>query len=179
MDNGKLSVRYARALLSTAEAQHCEKEVYEGLVRLTGHYGAAISQFNEILNNPVIGQEEKIRLLETAIGDPIHDCLRHFLHFVTEHKREDKIFLIALKYQEMYREEKNILRTDVTAAAELPESSLNQIKDFVEQTFHCTAELRVKVNPSLIGGFILDIENNRMDAILAGQLEALKQKLNE
>ena len=177
MDNGKLSVRYARALLNTAKEQHCEQEVYDGLVHLTTSYGMSIGQFDEILTNPVIGQEEKLYLLETAIGDPIHDCLRHFLHFVSEQKREDKVFLIALKYQEMYREEKNILRTDVTAAAELPEDTMKQIKGFVEQTFNCTAELRVKVDPSLIGGFILDIENNRMDASVVGQLNALKQKL--
>ena len=37
----------------------------------------------------------------------------------------------------------------------------------------------VRIDPSLIGGFILDIENNRMDASVAGQLNALKNKLKQ
>ena len=43
MDNGKISVRYARALLSTALEQHCETEIYDGLVRLTHNYSLAWS----------------------------------------------------------------------------------------------------------------------------------------
>ena len=177
MDNGKLSVRYARALLNTATQQGCDTEVYDCLMRLTNNYGLAIGKFDEILKNPIIGQDEKIQLLETAIGEPVHDLLKQFLRFVAEQKRENKIYTIALKYQEMYREEKDILRTEVTMATELPEATMRMIKGFVEQTFDCTAELHTKVDPSLIGGFILDIENNRMDASVAGQLNALKQKL--
>ena len=41
------------------------------------------------------------------------------------------------------------------------------------------AEINVKIDPSLIGGFILDIENNRMDASVAGQLNALKNRLKQ
>ena len=37
----------------------------------------------------------------------------------------------------------------------------------------------VRIGPALIGGFILDIENNRMDASVAGQLNALKNKLKD
>ena len=117
MDNGKISVRYARALLATAKAQQCEGEVYDGLTRLTHNYSYAISTFNEVLSNPMISPEEKRKLLQNAIGEPLHPCLLRFIEFVTEKKRENKILLIALKYQEMYRKEKNILKADVTVAA--------------------------------------------------------------
>lgn len=177
MDNGKISVRYARALLNTARQQQCETEVYDALVRFTNNYGLAIGQFNEVLNNPIIESSDKIQLLKTAIGEPIPELLEQFLCFVAEQKRENKIYTIALKYQEMYREEKDILRTEVTTATELPEGSLRKIKGFVEQSFDCTAELHTKVDPSLIGGFVLDIENDRMDASVAGQLNALKNRL--
>ena len=176
MDNGKISVRYARALLADANEQHCETEVYRQLVQLTENYRLAISQFNEVLSNPLIGNEEKIQLIIAAIGAPVHPCLARFLDFVTKKKRESKIFLIALKYQEMYRSEKQLLRADVTTAADLDEVTLEKIRDYVQQTFHRTAELHVKVDPSLIGGFTLDIEHDRMDASIKGQLEKFKIK---
>ena len=47
MDNGKLSVRYARALLNTATQQGCDTEVYDCLMRLTNNYGLAIGKFDE------------------------------------------------------------------------------------------------------------------------------------
>ena len=89
------------------------------------------------------------------------------------------MFLIAMKFMEMYRAKHNILSTQVTTATELPEATYDKIKAFIKQTFYADAEIHVKIDPKLIGGFILDIENARMDASVAGQLNALKNKLKQ
>ena len=177
MDNGRISVRYARALFQVAQEQGCEAEVYDGLTRFAHNYLLAIAQFNEVLADPIVAREEKVKLLEMAVGEPIHGCLKQFIAFVADQKREDKMFLIAMKYMEMYREKHHILSTQVTTATQLPEETYDKIKAFVKQTFDADAELDVHINPSLIGGFILDIENSRMDASVVGQLNALKNKL--
>ena len=132
MDNGKISVRYARALLQTAQQQDCEDVVYEGLTRFAHNYVLAITQFNEVLADPIVAKEEKVKLVEMAVGEPMHDCLKHFIAFVSEQKREDKMFLIALKYMEMYRIKYGIISTNVTTATELPESTYDKIKAFIK-----------------------------------------------
>ena len=177
MDNGKISVRYARALLTTSLEQHCEKEVYEGLVRLTHNYSLAINPFNEALSNPMISGDEKLSLLKAAVGDPVHPCLSHFFQFLIEKKRENKIYLIALKYQEMYRKHQGIILAKVTTAAAMDDSTLEKISDYLKTTFHSDVEMHVTVDPALIGGFTLDIEHDRMDASIAGRLNKLKKEL--
>ena len=179
MDNGKISVRYARALFQIAQEQGCEDAVYEGLTHFAHNYLLAIAQFNEVLADPIVEKEEKVKLLEMAVGEPMHDSLKQFITFVVEQQREDKMFLIAMKYMEMYRKKHNILNTQLTTAAELPEATLNKIKAYVEQTFSAQVEMDVAIDPHLIGGFILDIENSRMDASVAGQLNALKNRLKQ
>ena len=179
MDNGRISVRYARALFQLAQEQGCEEAVYDGLTRFAHNYLLAISQFNEVLADPIVAKEEKVKLVEMAVGEPMHDLLKQFIAFVAEQKREDKMFFIAMKFMEMYRAKHHILSTQVTTATELPEATYERIKTFIKQTFDADAEMEVKIDPSLIGGFILDIENNRMDASVAGQLNALKQKLKQ
>lgn len=179
MDNGRISVRYARALFQTAQEQGCEDAVYDGLTRFAHNYLLAIAQFNDVLADPIVAQEEKVKLLEMAVGDPLHDTLKQFITFVAEQKREDKMFLIAMKYMEMYREKHGILSTQVTTATELTEESYEKIKAFIKQTFDADAEMEVHIDPSLIGGFILDIENSRMDASVVGQLNALKNRLKQ
>ena len=174
MDNGKLSVRYARALLDLATEQHCEAEVYRQLTQLTANYCLAIKPFDEALSNPMNGAQEKQQLLQTAIGEPVHPCLAHFFEFILEKRRESRVFLIALKYEELYRKSRQILRADVTTAVELDDQALHNIGNFVKETFHREAELHVKVDPTLIGGFILDIEHDRLDASIKGRLEKLK-----
>ncbi len=177
MDNGKISVRYARALFQIAQEQGCEEAIYDGLSRLAHNYLLAIAQFNEVLADPIVAKEDKVKLLEMAIGEPIHDSLKQFIAFVVEQHREDKMFFIAMKYMEMYRKKHSILNTQLTTATELPEATLDKIKAYVKQTFSAQVEMDVTIDPSLIGGFILDIENSRMDASVAGQLNALKNKL--
>ena len=177
MDNGRISVRYARALFQIAQEQGCEEAVYDGLTRFAHNYLLAIAQFNEVLSDPMVAREEKIKLIEMATGEPLHDTLKQFIAFVVDQKREDKMFFIAMKYMEMYRAKHHILNTHVTTATELPEPTYDKIKAFFKQTFDSDAELEVHIDPSLIGGFILDIENTRMDASVVGQLNALKNKL--
>ena len=179
MDNGQISVRYARALFQLAQEQGCEDAVYDGLTHFAHNYALAIAQFNEVLSDPIVAPEEKVKLVEMAVGEPMHDTLKQFIAFVAEQKREDKMFLIAMKYMEMYRTKHGILRTNVTTATELSESSYDKIKAFVKQTFDADAEMDVKIDPNLIGGFILDIENTRLDASVAGQLNALNNKLKQ
>ena len=179
MDNGKISVRYALALFQIAQEQGCEEAIYKGLTRFAHNYLLAIAQFNEVLADPIVAREEKVKLVEMAIGEPLHDTLKQFIAFVADQKREDKMFLIALKYMEMYRTKHGILNTRVTTATELSEPSYDKIKAFIKQTFDAEAEIDARIDPSLIGGFILDIENTRMDASVAGQLNALKNKLKQ
>lgn len=174
MDNGKISVRYARALFNQAVSEQCAREVYECMKRLTANYSQAINAFDEVLSNPGIVDEEKIKLLHMAIGEPIHPCVANFIEFMTAKKRENKIFLIALKYQEMYRKANNIIKAEVTTAMEVDEGTIDQIRAFVEQSLHCIADMHVKVDPSLIGGFTLDIEHERMDMSVKGRLEEIK-----
>ena len=179
MDDGRISVRYARALFQLAQEQGCEDAVYDGLTRFAHNYLLAIAQFNEVLADPMVAREEKVKLVELAIGEPVHDALKQFIPFVVEQKREDKMFFIAMKYMEMYREKHGILSTHVTTATELSEATYERIKAFIKQTFDADAEMDVKIDPSLIGGFILDIENTRLDASVAGQLNAIKNKLKQ
>ena len=179
MDNGRISVRYARALFQLAQDQHCEDAVYNGLTRFAHNYLLAIAQFNEVLSDPIVAQEEKVKLVEMAVGEPLHDTLKQFIAFVAEQHREDKMLLIAMKFMEMYRAKHHILSTQVTTATELPEATYDKIKAFIQKSFDADAEIDVKIDPSLIGGFILDIENTRMDASVAGQLNALKNKLKQ
>lgn len=179
MDNGRISVRYARALFQLSQEQGCEEAVYDGLTRFAHNYLLAIAQFNEVLADPIVAKEEKVKLMEMAVGEPLNDTLKQFMAFVADQKRENKMPLIAMKFMEMYRAKHHILSTQVTTATELPEATYDKIKAFVKQAFDAEAEIDVKIDPSLIGGFILDIENNRMDASVAGQLNALKNRLKQ
>lgn len=87
------------------------------------------------------------------------------------------MYLIALKYQEQYRADKNILLTHITTASELSPETLEKIKASIANLFKANVEAVVSIDPKLIGGYTLDIENNLLDASIAGQLNKVKEEL--
>ena len=177
MNNGKISVRYARALYNTAREKGCEKEVYDQLNGFIGQYEANVQQINAVLANPVVGKADRILLLETTVGPDVHPCLKDFLAFVVEKKRENKMFLIALKYGELYREENRILQTRLTTATKLEQTTLDEIKSYIRTRFNANVELQESIDPSIIGGFVFDVGSERYDASIAQQLRQLKKNL--
>ena len=90
MDNGKISVRYSRALFQLTQQQGCEEAVYNGVTRFAHNYLLAITQFNEVLADPIVAREEKVKLIEMAVGEPLHDCLKQFITFVADQSAKTK-----------------------------------------------------------------------------------------
>ena len=177
MDNGKISVRYARALYNTAKELGCDKEVYGQLSGFVKLYEENMADLNAVFNNPVVGKEDRRNLLLTAMGPDITPCLKDFVDLVVDRNREDKMYLIAKKYEELYRVENQILRTRLTTAAQLSQNTLDEIKKSVEKGFNANVEMSETIDPSLIGGFVLDVGDERYDASIARQLARLKKTL--
>ncbi|NLK93334.1 MAG: F0F1 ATP synthase subunit delta, partial [Bacteroidales bacterium] len=53
--------------------------------------------------------------------------------------------------------------------------TLDKIKAFASKTFDASVELVNTIDPDLIGGFILDIANLRLDASIKGKLNNIRK----
>jgi F-type H+-transporting ATPase subunit delta len=82
---------------------------------------------------------------------------------------------MALMYQELYRKKQNTVVTTLTSAIELPAALQKKIASWIEKNQGHKVELRTEINPDIIGGYIIDIENNRLDASISGQLSKLNK----
>jgi F-type H+-transporting ATPase subunit delta len=75
----------------------------------------------------------------------------------------------------LYRETQNTVVTTLTSAVALPDALQQKIALWIEKNQGKKVEVRTEINPSIIGGYIIDIENNRLDASISGQLSKLKK----
>ena len=173
MNNGKISIRYARALYAYAVEQQEDRAVYTDMQTLTRTL-AEVKGMNAFLSNPAIATPDKERMLQNAAGGA-KTCAstRRFLQFVLEKNREASMQMIALMYAKLYREKNHILVGQVTSAVKLPSATLEKIASFIRNKYQASVELTAQTDPSLIGGFVLDIEDNRFDASISGQLQKL------
>ncbi|MBP5259278.1 MAG: F0F1 ATP synthase subunit delta [Paludibacteraceae bacterium] len=173
MNHGKISIRYARALYEYALEHQEDKAVYADM-QMLARTAAEVKGMTVFLANPAAGRQDKLNLLQEASGGK-KTCAttRHFLEFVLDKNRESSMQMIALMYAKLYREKNHIRLGQVTSAAELPARTLDKISAFIRDNYHVSVEMSTRIDPAIIGGFILDIDDNRFDASISGQLQKL------
>ena len=70
-----------------------------------------------------------------------------------------------------------IVKAEIVSAVEIDEETLYRIKGKIENLFGKKAEITVKLDPSLIGGFIVKVADKVLDASIKTQLEMLKKTI--
>ena len=109
------------------------------------------------------------------------DCAPHLITLVTlsiKNRREKYLKHILNCYQKLHRKKLGIVRTQVEIARELSNETLLSIKHFIANSLKKEIELDVMVDPSLIGGFKLTIDDRLMDKSIRGELELLRKQFN-
>ncbi len=178
MNEGIVASRYAKALLKfTTETGNGDK-VYSqaGLLVLRMQ---ELGQLKDcVQNHDEISLEEKLRLLELALDEPVSMEISRFVTLVSNQRRMDYFFRMLLSFISQYREANNIKVGRLITA--IPAEDL---QERLEEVFHermgVEVHLETKVNPDIIGGFIFELDGWRMDGSVEGRLAGIRRKLIE
>lgn len=179
MYEGLIPRRYAKALYKFALESSSTEKVYDFMKTLVLSFEKQPA-LQEVMDNPFIADADKTRLLNTAAGaDPKKDTvLEDFFKLLAENRRFEMARAIALAYCLLYRQENNIYQVEVTSAAPLAPGEEKRLKDFILNHLHGgTMEYSSSVNPDLIGGFVIKIDNELLDASISNELNQLRLKL--
>jgi F-type H+-transporting ATPase subunit delta len=122
-------------------------------------------------------RSEKVRLLTTALGPDANELSKRFIELVLKEGREKVLQFMANSYITFYREQKNIIRGKLTTAAAVSEATEQKMKQMVESRTQGTVEFNTEVDPSIIGGFILEYDTYRMDASVKTRLNNILSEL--
>lgn len=176
MTDGLIPQRYAMALYKYAEDKKNTNEVYDEMKTVISSFENN-PELNKILANPFVSRDDKAKLLLAAAGNPDEDY-KSFVKLILTHNREMFAFQMALAYRKIYRKAHRISSVVITSAAELGDAEKQRIDAMVKKSYpDRTLEIQYRVNPDVIGGFVIDVDNNRLDASLRHELEQLRHTL--
>jgi F-type H+-transporting ATPase subunit delta len=170
MELGVISVRYARALMKSATELKQEDKVYEEMQVLAQSY-IQVPELRFTIDNPMLAQDKKQTLLETACGTEVSDLTKQFIALVLKEGRESTLQFMAASYITLYRQQKNITRGRLITATPVSSDVEAKMKQMVVSKTRGTVEFNTEIDPDIIGGFILEYDTYRMDA-------SVKTKLN-
>lgn len=177
MNDGLIPKRYAKALYKLAVENGDSHEIYEQLKPLSrGLKG--LDDIKRVLLNPYVKEEDKGRVMMQLVGAKPGSSLDKFLLLVIRNNRAEFLRKIALSYVNIYREEHDIAKVEITTAAELPEEQSDAIVDIVrKQMPGTTLEVEQHIDPELIGGFTVKVGDVLLDASVKNELKKLRLKL--
>lgn len=178
MDQGLIPRRYAKALYLAAVEKGCQQDLYDRM-RLLGDAFAAEPKLGETMRNPFVSDADKAQLILAAAqaGDKA-PLLADFVKLLVQNGRIGMVRDIAAAYCLIYRKESNIYRVEVVSAAAMDPAQEQRLKQLILSHLRGgSMEYTSRIDPDLIGGFVVNIDNERLDASVKNELKQLRLKL--
>jgi F-type H+-transporting ATPase subunit delta len=171
----EIAAVYARSLFEVAKEQGKLDEVREQL----GQLADAMDQDRELqvfFFSPYFSTQEKQDGLDRAVSgaDP---TIVNFLKLLIENHRMPVIFRVRRGYDELWEQENKLLPVQVTSAVELDKSTVKQIGDRIAEQTGQKVDLSASVEPDILGGIIVRVGNQVLDASVRNRLEQLRKQV--
>jgi len=129
-----------------------------------------------VLRNPQLEPRVKVAVLDDLLGGA-DEFVHNFLRLVAEKGRSGQIEDIAREFDRLLAVEERRLDVELTTARALSEDEARDLLKQIEKASGRTVEATRKVDPNLIGGFVLQAGSMRVDASVRGRLEGLRHEL--
>ena len=129
-----------------------------------------------MLRNPELDPQTKAGLVGELVGDA-DELLRNFVRLAAEKGRIGDIEEIARAFDRLMAAEERRIDVELTTAFELSDPEAEAILKQIREASGREVEATRKVDPSLIGGFVLQAGSMRVDASVRGRIEGLRLEL--
>ncbi len=164
---------YAEALMSLADSQN----LIEQFGKETRELLTVVKESEELqqfLASPVIKTDDKKAVLRKIAGEGLHQYLVNFLQLVIDKKRTAFLTGILEQFLALVRDRTSTVLAQVTSVTELTQAQGDRVKEKVKAMTNANAvELETNLDPDLIGGVVIKVGSQVLDASLKGQLRRI------
>jgi F-type H+-transporting ATPase subunit delta len=166
--------RYAKSLIDLAEEQKTLDEVKNDMVFIMQTLKQN-SELKAVFGSPVISHSKKIAILNDVFSKGINKVTAGFFTLMINKGRGELVYPTAQEYIDQYDAKKGITKASIVSATPLSAANKDQIVAEVKAAVGGEIDLDTKVDPELIGGFVLTVGDRQLDTSVAGSLKKLKK----
>jgi F-type H+-transporting ATPase subunit delta len=128
-----------------------------------------------MLDNPIISSEKKLKILNVLYATDAQKMTLSFFEIVSGKGRENILVDVANEFENQYNIYKSIQIAELTTTYAIDEKLRKQFIELVKEISGLkTVQLVEKINPDLIGGYILKVNDRQLDESLSSKLRILK-----
>jgi F-type H+-transporting ATPase subunit delta len=171
--------RYVKSLLGLAVEQNALEQVHADM-QLFAKVCAENRAFELLLLNPVVKHDKKRAILEQLFKGKVHALTMAIFDIITKKNREPLLPAIAQEFHNAYNAYKNIGYAVVKTAVPVDAALRSEFEKIVKSLgTNQNVELKEIVDPSLIGGFVLEVGDKQIDASIKSRLKALQLNFSQ
>jgi F-type H+-transporting ATPase subunit delta len=175
----KVASRYAKALFTLALEGGQLEEVHKDMELIRGLNHA---EFSRMMVSPVINSEAKAKAFGAVFGGRISKLTQSFFNLVFRKGRSLSLVEIGTAFEDMYLDHKGVMVAEFTTAVPVSDGVKAEMRAKLEALPHLKGKriiLKDKVDPSIIGGYVLQLGDQSLDASIKKDLKVIKTQFVE
>ncbi len=176
MNNPRLAGRYAKSLIDLATEQNQVDAIYADMKGLQS-ICKTNPDFVAVLRSPIIKPTAKQKILDAVLASKLNTVTSAFISLLIRKGRETNLPEIVNAFIQQFNAIRNIHQVKITTAVPMSEELKNSIVAKVKSsTSMQNIELETAINDELIGGFVLEMQGNLVDASILRDLKDIKKQ---
>ena len=174
MEISSVAKRYARSLYQYAMEENAQDAVRADCVAMRQLMDSS-QEFLDFVENPTIPTAVADHAVSTLFKEKSDAVTLRFLHFLISKSRLTQLRAICDAYEQYICEDLGILKVMITAAHELSDAQWVAIRQKLTAQYEKTIDAEVTVDPSLIGGFRIQVGDHIRDFSMVTKLDQFEQ----
>lgn len=176
MTNPRVASRYAKSLLDLAVERGQLEPVYNDMIYLQ-QLTKQSREFLNLLRSPVIKSDTKLKAITSVTTGKISDLTTAFINLMVSKTREGALPETITAFVSQYKTLKGISTVKLTTATPVSEAVKAAIVAQMQKSENIQKlELQEIVDPSIIGGFVLQTGDKLIDASIAYDLKNISRQ---
>jgi F-type H+-transporting ATPase subunit delta len=176
MAEQRVSGRYAKSLIDLAIEQSKLEAIYADMLAFKSAIDANPA-LGLLFRSPIVQGDKKLAVIKKVFASSFNAMTISFMEIVIRKKREYYLPDIAIAFIGQYNDINKITTANVKTAVAVSDDVIAEVRAFIEKQTGKKVILETSVNPELIGGLVIQMEDKLYDASISGKLRKAKQEL--
>jgi F-type H+-transporting ATPase subunit delta len=179
MPNPRLAARYAKSLIDLSTERNQLEGVYNDMQFLRQIIKRS-HDFVNLLRSPIVNADKKRSIINAITKNNVSDLTSAFIKLLIDKGRESDLPEIITAFIEQYNAIKGIHKVKLTTATEVSDDLKNAVVTKIKNEAKLeNIELDAQVDEKLIGGFVLEFNNNLVDVSVLRDLKDISKQFKE
>lgn len=167
---------YGEGLYALCAEEHIERDALRQVQALKTSFREN-EDFLRLLGNMTLSKEQRVAILDDTLRGSVHEYVLNFLKLLVERGAIHEFAECADAYRACYNRDHGVVEAEVTTAQPLTDSQRQKLIEKLQGMTGKEVVIKEKVDASVLGGVLLQMDGKRFDNTVAHRLNAIKQAM--